>query len=107
MSRIKFFGVGGSIPVWGEEFQKFGGHTPCILLEGPKRVVILDAGTGIRDLGKEMAQDPHLGIDRPFFLAFSHVHWDDIQGFPFLSLPMLHGGPSPSVRSTESVAARG
>jgi len=83
MSRIKFFGVRGSIPVCGEEFQKFGGNTTCILLEGPKRTVILDAGTGIRELGKEMAQDPHLGIDRPCFLAFSHFHWDHIQGLPF------------------------
>jgi len=83
MSRIKFFGVRGSIPVCNEQFQKFGGNTTCILLEGPKRTVILDAGTGIRELGKEMAQDPHLGIDRPCFLAFSHFHWDHIQGLPF------------------------
>jgi len=83
MARIKFFGVRGSISVCGEEFQKFGGNTTCILLEGPKRTVILDAGTGIRELGKEMAQDPHLGIDRECFLAFSHFHWDHIQGLPF------------------------
>ncbi len=83
MFRIKFFGVRGSIPVCGEGFQKFGGNTTSILLEGTKRTVILDAGTGIRELGKEMAQDPHLGIDRPCFLAFSHFHWDHIQGLPF------------------------
>ena len=83
MSRIKFFGVRGSIPVCDEGFQKFGGNTTCILLEGPQRTVILDAGTGIRELGKEVAQDPHLGIDRPCFLAFSHFHWDHIQGLPF------------------------
>ncbi|MGC9964465.1 MAG: MBL fold metallo-hydrolase [Syntrophobacteraceae bacterium] len=83
MSRIKFYGVRGSIPVCSEEFQKFGGNTTCILVEGPKRTVILDAGTGIRELGKEMIQDPHLGIDRPCYLAFSHFHWDHIQGLPF------------------------
>src|SRR5512135_2589571 len=83
MSRIKFFGVRGSIPVCGEGFQKFGGNTACVLLEGPKRTVILDAGTGIRELGKEMAQDSHLGIHRPCILAFSHFHWDHIQGLPF------------------------
>ncbi|MGA2958258.1 MAG: hypothetical protein ABSF48_21345 [Thermodesulfobacteriota bacterium] len=60
--------MGGSIPVCGEQFQKFGGNTTCILLEGPIRTVILDAG--IREVGKEMPQDPHLGIDRPCFLAF-------------------------------------
>ena len=83
MYRLKFFGVRGSIPVCSEGFQKFGGNTSCILLESPKGTVILDAGTGIRELGKEMAQDPHLGIDRPCFLAFSHFHWDHIQGLPF------------------------
>ncbi len=83
MSRIKFYGVRGSIPVCSTEFQKFGGNTTCILVEGPKRTVILDAGTGIRRLGKEMIQDPHLGIDRPCYLAFSHFHWDHIQGLPF------------------------
>ncbi len=83
MSRIKFYGVRGSIPVCNEGFQKFGGNTSCILLEGPKHTVILDAGTGIRELGKEMAHDQHMGIDRPCYLAFSHFHWDHIQGLPF------------------------
>jgi len=86
MARIKFFGVRGSISVCGEEFQKFGGNTTCVLLEGPKRTIILDAGTGIRELGKEMARDPHLGIDRDCILAFSHFHWDHIQGLPFFGL---------------------
>lgn len=84
--KIKFYGTRGSIPVCSKEFQEFGGNTTCILLEGPKRTVILDAGTGIRELGKEMTQDTHLGIDRPCFLAFSHFHWDHIQGLPFFSL---------------------
>jgi phosphoribosyl 1,2-cyclic phosphodiesterase len=106
LSRIKFLGVRSSIPVCNEEFRKFGGNTTYILQEGPKRTVILDAGTGIREPRKEMAQDPHLDIDRPRFLAFSHFHWDPIQGLPFLSLPMIHGGRSPSVRSAESVAVR-
>jgi phosphoribosyl 1,2-cyclic phosphodiesterase len=83
MSRIKFYGVRGSIPVCSDGFQKFGGNTTCILVEGPKRTVILDAGTGIRELGKEMAQDPHLGIDRGCYIGFSHFHWDHIQGLPF------------------------
>jgi len=83
MSRIKFYGVRGSISVFGEDFLEFGGNTTCVLLEGPNRTVILDAGTGIRNLGKEMAGDPHLGIDRDCYLAFSHFHWDHIQGLPF------------------------
>jgi phosphoribosyl 1,2-cyclic phosphodiesterase len=83
MSRVKFFGVRGSISVSGEAYQEFGGNTTCVLLEGPQRTVILDAGTGIRELGKELANDQHLGIDRACFIAFSHFHWDHIQGLPF------------------------
>ena len=100
MSRIKFFGVRGSISVFGEEYQQFGGNTTCILLEGPQRTVILDAGTGIRELGKEMEQDPHLGIDRPCFLAFSHFHWDHIQGLPFFK-------PAYDARRTFTISAIG
>lgn len=100
MSRIRFFGVRGSIPVCGEEFQKFGGNTTCILVEGPTRTVILDAGTGIRELGKIMRQDPHLGIDRPCFLVFSHFHWDHIQGLPFFM-------PAYDARRTFTIGAIG
>ncbi len=83
--RVKFYGTRGSIPICGTEFQEFGGNTTCILVEGPKRTGIFDAGTGIRNLGKELANDPKIGIDRPCFLVFSHFHWDHIQGLPFFA----------------------
>ena len=83
MSRIKFYGVRGSISVFGPEYLEFGGNTTCVLMEGPKNTIILDAGTGIRQLGKELRYDNHLGIDRTCFIAFSHFHWDHIQGLPF------------------------
>lgn len=100
MSRIKFFGVRGSISVFGTQYQEFGGNTSCVLLEGPQRTVILDAGTGIRELGKEMEHDPHMGIDRPCFLAFSHFHWDHIQGLPFFK-------PAYDPRRTFTISAIG
>lgn len=100
MARIKFYGVRGSISVFGEEFLEFGGNTTCVLFEGPTRTVILDAGTGIRALGKEMARDPHLGIDRPCFIAFSHFHWDHIQGLPFFQ-------PAYDPRRTFTISAIG
>jgi phosphoribosyl 1,2-cyclic phosphodiesterase len=100
MARIKFFGVRGSVSVFGTQYQEFGGNTSCVLVEGPQRTVILDAGTGIRELGKEMEHDPHLGIDRPCFLAFSHFHWDHIQG-----LPTIRAARLPSARSAVSAAA--
>jgi phosphoribosyl 1,2-cyclic phosphodiesterase len=81
--KVKFYGTRGSIPVCSPGFQEFGGNTTCILLEGPQRTVVLDAGTGIRELGKELVKDPRLGVERPCFLLFTHFHWDHIQGLPF------------------------
>jgi phosphoribosyl 1,2-cyclic phosphodiesterase len=62
--------------------------------------VILDAGTGIRELGKEMAKDPELGITRECYIAFSHFHWDHIQGLPFFT-------PAYDERRTFTISAIG
>ena len=80
---IKFFGVRGSIPVCNANYQAFGGNTTCIQirLKDTNNIAILDAGTGIRDLGKEYLQRNHQ--QDQIFIAFSHFHWDHIQGFPF------------------------
>ena len=80
---IKFFGVRGSIPVCNPEFQDFGGNTTCVQLKikETNNIAVFDAGTGIRDLGKEFIASGHK--QEELFIAFSHFHWDHIQGFPF------------------------
>ncbi len=81
--KVKFYGVRGSVPVCGREFERYGGNTSCIkiLRERVNRIAILDAGTGIRKLGKEIIQQ---GINQNIInIVFSHFHWDHIQGFPF------------------------
>jgi phosphoribosyl 1,2-cyclic phosphodiesterase len=81
--KVKFYGVRGSIPVCGKEFQRYGGNTTCIRIyrEKTNRIVIFDAGTGIRKVGKEIiSQGIHQNI---IYIIFSHFHWDHIQGFPF------------------------
>ena len=83
--KVKFYGVRGSIPVCGREFQRYGGNTTClrILREQANRTVIFDAGTGIRRLGKEIIAQ---GLKQPVLnIVFSHFHWDHIQGFPFFA----------------------
>ena len=79
----KFFGVRGSIPVCNPEFQDFGGNTTCVQLKikETNNIVVFDAGTGIRDLGKEFLASGHKQDE--IFIAFTHFHWDHIQGFPF------------------------
>src|ERR1700730_6311748 len=83
--RIKFYGVRGSLPVCGREFQRYGGNTTCLRIfrEDVNRIVIIDAGSGIRNLGKEIVeQELNQSIIN---IIFSHFHWDHIQGFPFFA----------------------
>ena len=82
MMKVRFWGVRGSIPVPGPGTVRVGGNTPCVEIETADReVIIVDAGTGIRLLGLDIAQRP---INRLIaVLLFSHTHWDHIQGLPF------------------------
>ncbi len=80
--KLKFYGTRGSIPVCDKDFLEFGGNTTCIkITRDSGRVSILDAGTGIRNLGKELYKEGYNQSD--LFIGFSHFHWDHIQGFPF------------------------
>ena len=80
--RVRFWGVRGTIPSPGPDTVKIGGNTACIdLFTSDQQLIILDAGSGIRKLGKALlAEHPHRIMGT---LLFSHTHWDHIQGFPF------------------------
>ncbi len=87
--QIKFWGVRGSIPTPGPRTLRYGGNTPCIEVRFPGQpLVILDAGSGIRELGKELLQqhDPVTG-----YIFISHFHWDHIQGLPFFKPAFKEG----------------
>ncbi len=82
---MKFYGARGSLPVCGREFERYGGNTTCIkiLREKANRIAVLDAGTGIRNLGKDLMKE---GLSQNVInIVFSHFHWDHIQGFPFFA----------------------
>ena len=80
--KVKFYGTRGSIPVSDRDFLEFGGNTTSIKITRDNgRVSILDAGTGIRNLGRDLVKEEILQND--VFIAFTHFHWDHIQGFPF------------------------
>ena len=85
MLQVKFYGTRGSISVSGKEYTEFGGNTTCIQIKAmdTNRIAILDAGTGIRQLGKDFKAMNSGQTD--LFIAFSHFHWDHIQGFPFFA----------------------
>ncbi len=76
---IKFWGVRGSVPSPGASTVRYGGNTSCVSVETERdKILVLDAGTGIREMGKTLATRP---VD--LFILLSHNHWDHIQGFPF------------------------
>ncbi|MFH1215042.1 MAG: MBL fold metallo-hydrolase [Pseudomonadota bacterium] len=83
--KVKFWGVRGSIPCPGPLTMKYGGNTPCLEVRFPdiNRLIIIDAGSGLRELGNFMMKNdlPNGPIKTDIFL--SHTHWDHIMGFPF------------------------
>jgi len=83
--KIRFWGVRGSIPCPGPGTVKYGGNTPCIELRINNRLIIIDAGSGIRELGNYLlANDMKEGpLETSIYLT--HTHWDHIMGFPFFT----------------------
>lgn len=91
--KISFWGVRGSIPVPGLKTARYGGNTPCIQVTlGDGTLIIIDGGSGIRWLGREIMQSAQFarGEGRGYML-FSHKHWDHIQGLPYFE-PSYHLG---------------
>ena len=54
--RVKFWGVRGSYPTPGPGTVKYGGNTACVEIRIGERTIVLDAGTGIIPLGRELAR---------------------------------------------------
>jgi len=80
--KIKFYGTRGSIPICHPDFMEFGGNTTSFkVTQHNGRTSIFDAGTGIRNIGRDLIKN---GFELPdLFIGFSHFHWDHIQGLPF------------------------
>jgi phosphoribosyl 1,2-cyclic phosphodiesterase len=91
--KVRFWGVRGSIACPGIETVEFGGNTSCLELRFGKknRLIIIDAGTGIRALGNHLVQNdlPKGPIKTEIFIT--HTHWDHIIGFPFFQPIYIEG----------------
>src|SRR5437899_4937938 len=83
---VPFWGTRGPIPPPGAHTARYGGNTPCVAVRsgdeggGTGQLVILDAGTGIRPLGRELVERQNGAVQAEILL--SHAHWDHIQGLP-------------------------
>src|SRR5439155_4329525 len=85
--EVRVWGVRGSVATSGSQVARIGGNTSCLEVTSQGERLILDAGTGLRGLGEELAKaSPGKAT---FF--FSHLHWDHVQGFPFFA-PAYHPG---------------
>jgi phosphoribosyl 1,2-cyclic phosphodiesterase len=84
--NIKIWGGRGSYPAAGLDMSRYGGNTACIEISVGGNTIILDAGTGIISLGKDLLKRS-LEHDSPVdvTLLFSHLHHDHTQGFPFFA----------------------
>lgn len=89
--RIRLWGTRGSCPSPGPGTVAFGGNTTCVEVRGDDgHLVILDAGTGIRELGRSLVNSAD-GRSISGDVFFSHAHWDHIQGLPFFT-PAFQSG---------------
>ena len=106
--RIKFWGVRGSYPTPGPGTVKYGGNTACVEIRLGERTIVLDAGTGIIPLGRELARRRATEI----VLLLSHLHHDHTQGLPFFIPAYLPGvklhifGPDGTTESLRKVLER-
>ncbi|PKL26098.1 MAG: MBL fold metallo-hydrolase [Spirochaetae bacterium HGW-Spirochaetae-3] len=85
MFSVKIWGDRGSMPVPGPDTVVFGGNTSCLEVRCGKRLIVIDAGSGIRSLGDWIVRNDLKNgpIDADVFLT--HTHWDHIMGFPMFT----------------------
>jgi len=111
--NVKFWGVRGSHPAPGEDTVLFGGNTACVEVRAGAITVILDAGTGLIGLGRDLTRrSQESGTPLQATLLFSHLHHDHTQGFPFF-IPAYHPanrlflfGPGPSSQALEELLSQ-
>lgn len=106
--QVKIWGCRGSLATPGPDTVRYGGNTPSVEVRlNDGSLIILDAGTGIRSLGRELKEPP-----KKTYLLLTHLHLDHLEGLPFFG-PLWSEeseveiwGPSSPVTSLEDNIAR-
>ena len=106
--RLTIWGCRGSVPTPGPETVRYGGNTSCVEVSlDDGMVLVLDAGTGIRQLGFDLLERGA----RRVYLLLTHLHLDHLEGLRFFA-PLwdervtldIWGPPSPLLSLRERVA---
>jgi phosphoribosyl 1,2-cyclic phosphodiesterase len=79
--RVRIWGARGSVPSPGPETVRYGGNTSCVQVTlDDGTMIVLDAGTGIRNLGMTLGANPSR-----LHILLTHLHLDHIQGLVFFA----------------------
>ena len=88
--KIKFRGVRGSYPIANGNYLQYGGNTSCVEVNVNGHLIILDAGTGLIDVGNDLMEKyissgltPEERVPIHATVLISNIHQDHIQGFTF------------------------
>ena len=107
--RVRIWGCRGSLAAPGPETVRYGGNTSCLEVRlSDNRLIVIDAGTGIRGLGVSLGKERPERID----ILLSHLHLDHIEGLGFFtpiwdpSVEIHIWGPPSPVRSLREGMAR-
>jgi phosphoribosyl 1,2-cyclic phosphodiesterase len=84
---VRFWGVRGSIACPGPDTVRYGGNTSCVEIRCGKDLLIMDGGTGLRELGRELLKNGPINAD----LFYTHTHFDHICGLPFFGPAYVRG----------------
>lgn len=97
MFTVKVWGDRGSMPVPGPDTVVFGGNTACLEIRCGKRLIVIDAGSGIRGLGDWLAKNELKNGPIVADMFLTHTHWDHIMGFPMFT-PIYIPGTALTIR---------
>jgi phosphoribosyl 1,2-cyclic phosphodiesterase len=106
--KVTIWGCRGSLPTPGSTTVRYGGNTSCVEVSlDDGSLLVLDAGTGIRCLGDELAKR---GVTQ-IHLLLTHLHLDHLEGLRFFG-PLwnpsvsidIWGPPSPTSSLRDRIA---
>ena len=85
MFSVRIWGDRGSMPTPGPDTVLFGGNTSCLEVRCGERIIIVDAGSGIRKLGDKLMREDLPKGPISADILITHTHWDHIIGFPMFT----------------------